>query len=66
MKIVVTKSFPGFEFSSDKLVKYIEASGLFSILLKGGQIIHFKPDDPNDFRNWLAEIGLVNIREKIK
>lgn len=66
MKIVATKSFPGFEYSSDKLTRYIEATGLFSILLKSGEIVHYKPDNPTDFRNWLAEMGLTDIRKEAK
>lgn len=51
MKIVATKrAYPGFEYEPDTLTKYIEASGLFSILLKGGKIVHYKPSNPEDFR----------------
>lgn len=65
MKLVATKSFPGFEYSPDNLIRDIEACGIFTILLKGGEIVHFKPDNPTDFRKWLVELGLTDIRKEV-
>lgn len=50
MKLVATRSFPGFEYSPDNLIRYIEANGLFTLLLKGGKIVDYKPSNPEDFR----------------
>ncbi|WP_262919263.1 hypothetical protein [Niabella hibiscisoli] len=33
--------YHGFEYSSDELYKYIEAAGVFTILLKNGNVVHF-------------------------
>ena len=44
-------TFEEFEFKAEHLNRYIEASGIFSILLKNGQIIHFIPKDVMSFKD---------------
>jgi hypothetical protein len=60
MKLIAT--YPEFEYNAGDLKKYIEASGLFSILLKCGKVIHYKPKSVNDFRNWLQSHNIFNLR----
>lgn len=55
--------YPAFEHSSIDLSKYIEAAGLFTILLKDGKTVHFFPDNQEDFKEWLTEHKVLNIRD---
>ncbi|WP_300603863.1 hypothetical protein [Niabella sp.] len=57
-----TAFYPGFEYDTGTLVKYIEASGIFTILLKGGTVVHFSPEDATGFRSWLQQQGIPDIR----
>ncbi|MBO9595769.1 MAG: hypothetical protein J7599_22900 [Niabella sp.] len=45
--------FPEFEYGHAQLNKFVESSGFFTILLKSGEIIHFSPERPEEFREWL-------------
>lgn len=55
-------AYPGFEHAPEALTKYIEASGIFTILLKSGHIIHFSPENGEAFRTWLQDQGIPDIR----
>lgn len=54
--------YPDFQFKPEQLARYIEAAGTFSLLFKDGNIVHFTAPDPAEFRKWLDEQGVVNIR----
>lgn len=56
--------FNGFQHSSFELLKYIEAFGIFSILLKEGEVVHFTPTDKAAFINWLSYHRIENIKNK--
>lgn len=58
-----TATYPEFKHEAKELTKYIEATGVFSILLKDGNISHFKPTDMEDFRAWLSQHEIPNIRD---
>lgn len=45
-----------------EIIKFIAASGLFSLLLTSGQVIHFSPLDPVDFTAWLLSYGVQDIK----
>lgn len=58
-----TIAYPEFKHEAKELTKYIEALGLFSILLKNGDIVHFTPNHTEDFRNWLRQHKIQNLRD---
>ncbi|WON95177.1 MULTISPECIES: hypothetical protein [Sphingobacterium] len=47
---------------SNEIVKFAAASGIFSLLLKCGKVIHFTPQDPEHFRSWLIEKNIEDIK----
>ncbi|WP_223706996.1 hypothetical protein [Niabella beijingensis] len=57
------EEFPGFDHTAEKINKYVEALGIFTILLKNGAIVHHNPNDVEGFRNWLKQKSIPNIRE---
>lgn len=54
----------GFDHEAVDLKKYIEASGLFSILLKCGKIVHYIPQHAGDFRRWLTSHNICDIHKR--
>ncbi|MGJ1417283.1 hypothetical protein ACR784_05770 [Sphingobacterium multivorum] len=48
---------------SDEIIKFIANCGIFSLLLKNGQVIHFIPDNPDHFMEWLGSKGIKNIKK---
>ncbi|WON92599.1 MULTISPECIES: hypothetical protein [Sphingobacterium] len=48
---------------SDDIIKFIANCGIFSLLLKNGKVIHFIPDDPDHFTEWLHRKGIKNIKK---
>ena len=58
----INAAYPEFQHEAHELNRYIEASGIFSILLKCGDIIHHRPMHVEDFRNWLSSHDIVNLR----
>ncbi|MBZ4192617.1 hypothetical protein [Niabella beijingensis] len=59
---VTDTPFLGFEYAPETLIKYVEAAGIFTILLSGGAIVHFHPDKVEAFRNWLKEHKVPDAR----
>ncbi|MBZ4190321.1 hypothetical protein [Niabella beijingensis] len=57
-----TSHYPEFEYAAPTLNKFIEASGIFTILLTSGAIIHFRPENSASFRQWLTEHAVEDIR----
>ncbi|WP_018629141.1 hypothetical protein [Niabella aurantiaca] len=55
-------TYPEFEHKPAALTKYIEATGIFTIMLKTGAIVHFSPCDTDGFRSWLTEHNIPDIR----
>jgi hypothetical protein len=60
--MITNASYPRFEHKATELAKYIEALGIFSILLKNGKIVHYTPANTDDFRKWLNNHNIDNIR----
>jgi len=54
--------FPEFEYGHTQLNKFVEAAGYFTILLKSGEIIHFSPEHPEEFREWLHIHKVADIK----
>ncbi|OJZ00101.1 MULTISPECIES: hypothetical protein [Sphingobacterium] len=48
---------------SDEIIKFIANCGIFSLLLKNGQVIHFIPDNPDHFMEWLRSKGIKDIKK---
>ncbi len=57
-------TYTGFDHEAGDLKKYIEASGLFSLLLKCGKIVHYTPQHADDFRRWLTSHHICNIHKR--
>ncbi len=58
--------YPGFEYTPGILRKYVEASGIFTIMLKDGTIVHFSPSDNGSFRNWLEQHAIPGVNSRTK
>jgi len=56
-------TYPEFEYKASELKRYIEAVGLFSILLNNGEIVHYTPGSSTDFRKWLCCNNIINVRD---
>lgn len=56
--------FPILKHRSDEIRKFIASCGIVSLLLKSGKVIHFFPDDPEHFIQWLSSKGIKNIKEE--
>lgn len=54
--------FPLLKHRSDEIIKFIANCGIFSLLLNNGKVIHFTPDDPDHFIEWLNRKGIKNIK----
>ncbi|SDE32031.1 hypothetical protein [Niabella drilacis] len=61
-KTYTVPTYPEFEHAPATLNKYIEASGIFTIMLKTGAIVHFSPGNAEAFRKWLTEHSIPDIR----
>ena len=61
--IIEAAYYLGFEYNSKELVKYVEAAGVFTILLRNDKVVHFFPESPEGFRNWLQKNCIQNIRD---
>jgi hypothetical protein len=58
------KYFSQLGYHSNEIVKFAAASGIFSLLLKCGEVIHFTPQDPEHFRAWLIEKNIEDIKSE--
>ncbi|MDQ1149745.1 hypothetical protein QE382_001729 [Sphingobacterium zeae] len=56
--------FSPLKHRSDEITKFIANCGIFSLLLKNGQVIQFIPENPDQFTEWLNSKGIKNIRGK--
>lgn len=57
-----TDTYPGFEYSSHLLHKFICAVDIFTILLKDGKIVHHRAQDMELFKSWLIAHRIENIK----
>lgn len=57
-------TYPDFEHDAYSIKKYIEAIGLFSILLKCGKIVHYTPACADSFRSWLSSHDISRINKE--
>lgn len=54
--------YQGFSYPCKDLVKFVNTLGIFTIMLKNGNIVHFQPDNITDFRQWLLENNIEDIK----
>jgi len=59
-----SNKYPSLDYTSDMLVRYLATAGIFTILLRNGEVINFEPADTNDFENWLQKHKIENLRAK--
>jgi hypothetical protein len=57
--------FPGFDFCIVQLRKFIQAYEVFTIMLTDGRIVHYQPQNVTDFRNWLLQHDVEDLRSSI-
>ena len=60
----VNNTYPALEFPAFELSAFTVASGCFSISLKNGKIIHFTPENEDDFCHWLNTHNIRDIRKE--
>ncbi|MBN9484562.1 MAG: hypothetical protein J0H46_14500 [Bacteroidetes bacterium] len=54
--------YPEFRYRAGQLSKFLAASDFFTIMLKNGDIVHFTPKDMSDFKEWLEQNNIPDIR----
>ena len=54
--------FAAFPHPASELIKFIAAGDIFTIMLKNGEIIHHTPLDKHQFKKWLRNHGIIDIR----
>ncbi len=62
MSLEKTLQYPSFPYPGSDLVKYLFTSGVFTILLNDGSIIHYEPEDIASFEDWLKRCRIPNMR----
>ncbi|HQS22895.1 MAG TPA: hypothetical protein PLC18_00860 [Sediminibacterium sp.] len=60
--MTANSQYPGFDYPAQNLSKFLGVLDFFTIMLKDGSIIHFKPDDANSFRHWLLLNKVIDMR----
>lgn len=53
--------YPGFDYKGNELSAFTFAVDTFTISLKNGNIINYKPDNAEKFRQWLTKNNVRNI-----
>ncbi|MHA4740630.1 hypothetical protein [Dyadobacter sp. MSC1_007] len=53
--------FPGFQYKSEQIIRFLQSGYTFTILLDNGKIIHHQPKDVNAFGAWLMAHHVPNI-----
>ncbi|MFT3904350.1 MAG: hypothetical protein QM727_14340 [Niabella sp.] len=61
-KIKDENTYQGFSYPCKSLVKFVNTLGIFTIMLKSGRIVHFQPDNIEDFRQWLIKNNIEDIK----
>lgn len=54
--------YPGFVYPADELLKFIAAGRIFTIQLTNREIIHHEADDPQQFKQWLLNNNIKDIK----
>jgi hypothetical protein len=56
--------FPGFDYPSSDLLRFLTASDFFAIILNNGDIVYFSPEDEMLFKKWLIDNNVVDMRKE--
>lgn len=62
MKHTLDEYFPGFIYPANELSKFIAAGDIFTIMLKGGTIVHHHAEDIDLFKQWLLDHKVYDIK----
>ena len=54
--------YPGFDYPANQIFKFLAAFDYFTIMLKDGQIVHYKAKDVKSFSQWLADNNIPDMR----
>lgn len=61
--------YPGFPYPAGKVAKFAQASSLSTLLLKDCNnakgIVHFEPENADDFRRWLTAHNVTDVKVQI-
>jgi hypothetical protein len=57
-----SSNYPGFDYPANQIFKFMAASDFFTIMLKNGDIVHYKALDVNSFRQWLTDNNIPDLR----
>lgn len=55
-------NYPNFSYLPIQIHKFVEAAGIFTLLLKDGNIIHHVPDEVTNFKNWLLANNIPDVK----
>jgi len=55
--------FPEFHYPFPHLTRFLQADKLFTILLKDGSITHFEPSNVREFKNWLTQHQIEDLKD---
>lgn len=54
--------YPGFDYPANQIFKFLAALDFFTIILKNGEVVHYKASDILSFSQWLTDNNISNIR----
>ena len=54
--------YPGFDYPANQVFKFLAALDFFTIILKNGEVVHYKASDILSFSQWLTDNNISNIR----
>lgn len=59
-----SNTYPALQFPASELSAFAVTMDIFTISLKNGKLIHFKPDDMQTFYDWLIAHGVRDIQKQ--
>lgn len=61
--IMTNPYFSGFEHNAGQIRRFLQAHKTFTLLLSGGNIVHYEVEDATRFRTWLLMNQIEDVRE---
>jgi hypothetical protein len=58
--------FAGFEYPSAEICKFLQTYSTFTLMLRSGDIVHYKPEQATDFQRWLNHHKIEDIRVSLR
>jgi hypothetical protein len=62
MKNTIEEYFPDFIYPASGLAKFIAAGDIFTIMLKGGAIVHYTAKNKELFKQWLLDHRVCDLK----